>query len=405
MMQHSQPTDVVRAGLPMQIGIGLALIVFTYLHASLSGSYLLDSLGLVAGRDFFNIWHYGVAAFGNDPGAWYDLDAYNARLSSLIADYPGQNWSYPPHMILFAAPFGLLPYNAALLAMTGLSACAFWRVVVSDFEQTDQRRAMWATPAFLFTLICGQFAALVAALFILIWRNLDSRPVVAGMLIALLTLKPQIGFLFPIFLLATGRWRVFMAATVATCALIGLSVAVHGVGIWETFLFSQLGEQSTLLFESHPLTLGLMPSLAVALGMAGLPPSVAMALHWVAALSAIGAMVWIVRRCADPFLGYAVFIATSFVVTPYLMAYDTLVLCWLALAMVARFGATRWQAVTFRLLQAIIPLGVVLSLAAVPGVTLVLWAAFVWIASEASRRSRTTGDADGQIVTSQNACA
>lgn len=62
---HSTRHDM-RSSLPLQTGIGFALLVFTYVNASVDGSYLIDGQGLVAGPDFFNIWHYGLAAFSDD---------------------------------------------------------------------------------------------------------------------------------------------------------------------------------------------------------------------------------------------------------------------------------------------------------------------------------------------------
>ena len=43
---------------------------------------------------------------------------------------------------------------------------------------------------------------------ITIFAWLDRRPVAAGVLIGLLTLKPQLGILFPVMLIASARWRV-----------------------------------------------------------------------------------------------------------------------------------------------------------------------------------------------------
>ena len=48
-------------------------------------------------------------------GQWYDPLHYARALIPIVgADYPGQNWSYPPSMMLLMAPFGRLGYLPAL---------------------------------------------------------------------------------------------------------------------------------------------------------------------------------------------------------------------------------------------------------------------------------------------------
>ncbi len=43
---------------------------------------------------------------------------------------------------------------------------------------------------------------------------LDRRPIVAGLLVALLAIKPHLAILWPIFFALSGRWRAFIAAAV-----------------------------------------------------------------------------------------------------------------------------------------------------------------------------------------------
>jgi hypothetical protein len=45
-----------------------------------------------------------------------------------------------------------------------------------------------------------------------IFAWLDRKPLPAGIPLGLLTPKPQLGALFPVMLVASGRWRVFLVA-------------------------------------------------------------------------------------------------------------------------------------------------------------------------------------------------
>ena len=105
----------------------------------------------------------------------------------------------------------------------------------------------------------------------------------------------------------------------------------------------------------------------------------------------VAIMIWCCLRCKDRFLQFAVFIMSCFIATPYLMAYDTIILCWIAVGMLSRYGASGWQQMSYRLIFALIPIGVALSMAHVPGSSLVMLLMLAWTLSETGlfdRKSR-----------------
>jgi hypothetical protein len=83
----------------------------------------------------------------------------------------------------------------------------------------------------LFCLISGQSSLLTAAMLVAIFALLDRKPVAAGVLIGLLSIKPQLGILFPFMLMASGRWRVFIAAAATALALAGVTAAIFGTRV------------------------------------------------------------------------------------------------------------------------------------------------------------------------------
>src|SRR5712671_3908966 len=80
--------------------------------------------------------------------------------------------------------------------------------------------------------VFGGFAFL--AIYVL--TRTDARPHIAGMCLALMSVKPQLALVFGIFLLFTGRWRAMLWSLPATACLIGLSVAAFGVKPWVNFV-------------------------------------------------------------------------------------------------------------------------------------------------------------------------
>jgi alpha-1,2-mannosyltransferase len=62
--------------------------------------------------------------------------------------------------------------------------------------------------------------------------SLDRRPVLAGVLFGILTVKPQLGLLLPIILLLERRW-VTIASTVMTIAVLFVVTAMlFGLDVW-----------------------------------------------------------------------------------------------------------------------------------------------------------------------------
>jgi hypothetical protein len=119
----------------------------------------------------------------------------------------GQNWSYPPSIMLLAAPFGKLGYLTALAIWTFLGLALFIAVAWRNVSDWRGPLPVLMSPAALMCLISGQSAFVTAALLISVFALMDRRPLAAGVLVGLLTIKPQLGLLFPFFLIASGRWR------------------------------------------------------------------------------------------------------------------------------------------------------------------------------------------------------
>ena len=293
-----------------------------------------DATSLVIGRDYMNFWMYGRAAATADPGQFYDPVLYNQELRALLgANYFGHNWSYPPNIMLVAAPFGRLPYLPGLLIWTALGLAVF--VWIARRQLTDSRLLipLILSPAAVFCVISGQSSLLTAALFIAIFACLDTRPVIAGILIGCLSLKPQLGLLFPVLLVASGRWRTFAAAAATTIAIAGATAILFGPQVWIDFVQKGLPIQNQLMVDDRLILAPFMPTLFMNLREAGAEYVFAMAVQAGVAVLAAVAVFWAYRfrRNADPQLLAALFLACSVVAVPYFLSYDLLPLTCAAL--------------------------------------------------------------------------
>jgi hypothetical protein len=318
-----------------RIGVYSAMIVVIFAVVllgwiALSLPLLVDPRGKPIGADFMSYWSAARLALDGRPEAAFDGAAITLVQHQAVPFLPNiwYPWHYPPIFLLVVAPLGLVPYPAALASFV-VGTAALWAALVRRVF-TDRRA--WivaaATPAGLINLIDGQNAFLTAALagFALLW--LDRRPVAAGVLIGLLAVKPHLAVLFPLALLAEGRWRSIAAAAVTVLALIGASLLAFGWGPWAAFLDHLPVTQA--MADQGAVPWGTMPSPYVFALSVGLPVIVARVLQAVVALFAAGCVWWVWKRHGAAFEAKAAtLVAGSLLVSPYLFYYD---LTWAALA-------------------------------------------------------------------------
>ena len=320
-------------------GVLFVLTVIAYACTTdWSGSIPRDGTTLAVGRDFLNLWMYGRAAFSAEPGLFYDLAAYRDALQTLLGmELNGQNWSYPPSLLFLAAPFGQLGYLPALACWTVLGVGLFLAVARRHVSDWRILIPIAISPAALFCLVSGQSSYLTAAMLIAIFALLDRRPVMAGVLIGLLTVKPQLGILFPFMLMASGRWRIFAVAAVTSLVLAAITAAVFGAQVWIDFVVKGLPVQGLVLADPERIATPFFPTVFMNLRGIDLGTTAAMATQAVFSAAALAATVWAFRfrSQADPALLRALFMACSVSASPYLLSYDLLPLTFAAVALLA----------------------------------------------------------------------
>jgi arabinofuranan 3-O-arabinosyltransferase len=297
----------------------------------------LDGTGLVVGRDFLNFWMYGRAFGDADPGRFYTPETYWEALHALLGpDYPNQTWSYPPNILLLAAPFGALPYLAALALWTAASLAVFAALAVDWRRNRRLALPLLFSPAAILCLLSGQSSFATAALMIGAFRLLDRRPALAGVLIGLLAFKPQLALLFPFWLIAARRWRVVVAAALTVAVLVLATAAVFGPQIWIDYVVRGIPGQNLVLRDPDILGAPFMPTIFMNLRTIGASYEVAMGVQAIFSVAGVAIVIWLgaFRREAQPALAFAMFLACSVFAAPYLLSYDTLALATFAVMLI-----------------------------------------------------------------------
>jgi alpha-1,2-mannosyltransferase len=196
-----------------------------------------------------------------------------------------------------------------------------------------------AYPAVFINLGHGHNGFLTAPLFAGALIQLDRRPVLAGVLIGLITYKPQFGLLIPLVLAASGRWRVFVTAALTIVALALAVTLAFGMDVWSAFLASTKFTRSVVLEQGGTGWYKIQSVFSwVRLWGGGIPLSYAA--QGTVTLTVAGALAWLWRTRASFALKAGALLIGTVLATPYVLDYDLMLLA-PAIAFLAVDGATR----------------------------------------------------------------
>ena len=278
--------------------------------------------GVTASIDFYVFWAAAKLALQGTP-----LDAFSVSRIEEIAAISGGGWmpwAYPPGFMTLVTPFGTLPFALAwgLFVLTSMLA-----LLLATRPFTEGRPqvtlAIALAPAMLPCLLVGQTSVLwLAGLMAALASLAAGRPILAGVFIGLLTLKPQLGLLIPIALLAAGQWRTILAATVTTLILAALPTALYGIAYWSEMLtmMAQHGEA----VRNSVAELPLMISAYSALTGLGLAEPTALAAQWALSATCALAVFLVWRKPNTSFdLKAATLLSAIPLASPYLWHYES----------------------------------------------------------------------------------
>jgi alpha-1,2-mannosyltransferase len=290
----------------------------------------IDAFGFAVGRDFVNSWMGARSAFSGGPAAWFDLPTYNAAIKELIGrpNSPLYYWSYPPHIVLFTWPLGLLGYLPAYVVWC-VAGLTFY-LLAAWAGGVDRKYMLFlaVSPAAAVNVLGGQNGFFTAALLIGGLANLDRRPILSGLLFGILTVKPQFGMLLPVLLVLTGRWRVIAAAVATTIALVAATAFWFGPDIWLDFFRKVMPQQNQLIADAGAGGWPMVLSAFVNARLIGLPSLAAWAIQGVVSAGAVVMVVWTFWRPRDPVLSLAIFITATFLFSPWMLNYDMMIFSW-----------------------------------------------------------------------------
>ena len=275
------------------------------------------------GSDFVVYYSAGSLALTGQAADAYELPLLHREEQRTVGDVQPFPWYYPPQFQLVLAPLALLPYPAAL---------ALWLAGTAAAMGVAMRRVVWpwsvglGLAAFVPVMVCvgfGQNGMLTAALLGGVVLLVDRRPGTAGVLLGLLTYKPQFLIVAGLGLILGRRWRVLGWAGATAGVLVLASVAALGLEAWRGFVDS-LGTASDSLYQRDGSEK--MPGVLAAGVTLGLPRLMSQLLHGAVALPCLLGAAWTWKGNINPARRNAATALATVIVSPYAFVYDLAVL-------------------------------------------------------------------------------
>ncbi|MBA4033675.1 MAG: hypothetical protein C0480_03580 [Bradyrhizobium sp.] len=316
--------------------LGLSVLVFAGWIAVSDG--LIDRNGQPIGTDFSNVYAAGTLTWQGRSADAYEPALQHAAEKAMFdgRDVPFYGWHYPPFFFAIAALVAAVPYAWGLAIWLAASFAAYLAAIRAILPRRETLLVAAAFPAVFVNVGHGHNGFLTAALLGGALHWLDRRPWLAGVLIGLLAYKPQFGILIPIALVAGGRWRTIGAATATVAALIAISFALLGSGIWHAFADSMNFTQ-TVVLEQGGTGWQKIQSIFSAVRAWGTSVPVAYAAQATLFAALAATLAWLWHSDAAFELKAAALALGSLLATPYVLDYDLVVLA-VAIAFFARHG-------------------------------------------------------------------
>jgi hypothetical protein len=283
-------------------------------------------------RDFISFWGAAQLALAGDPAAAYDQARLHEVQAAVVTFVNGDGMPFPyaPAFLALVTPFGLLPFSTSLAVWSAATFAIYLITVRRIFPQSGWLAA--AFPPVFINAAIGQNAFVTAAIFIGGMLLLQRRPFAAGLLLGCLVIKPQLGLLLPIALLAARQRRAIAGAAVSSLGVLAVGAAVFGAAATEAWLaqmplYVNIGRDGLVGWHK-------MASVYAALRQAGAGLELAFVLHLLVAAAA-ALFVWRVWRSdAEAPAKAGILAAATLLASPYVFPYDAVLLVvaffWLA---------------------------------------------------------------------------
>jgi len=317
--------------------------------------------------DFTWIWLSSKFAVSGALAQAYDYSVFSAARAALVGP-PNcilEHLDYPPTLLLFTYPLGLMPYSIAFAAWMVATLLLYLAAVYAIIPRWAAVIAAVTSYPIFWNVLLGHNGFLTAGLIGLALALMERRPWLSGIFLGLLTYKPQFDILFPFALLASRNWRVILSAT-ATSLIFGLAAALaFGYQVWPSFI-AALIDRASSLSESSALNLPLV-SVFGFLRLFGISAHVAWSAQLAVTVVVVATVSALWARPIPHALKAAAIGIGSLLAAPHVISYDLCILS-IAIAFVVKDALSRGFLPGERVIMLMCWAGLILLMGPIPAV-------------------------------------
>jgi alpha-1,2-mannosyltransferase len=259
--------------------------------------------------------------------AWI-TEATNSQFAHwLSAPLPHPLFPYPPLYLLLVLPVAKLPVGWSLL----LSQSAQFLALALALKKFAPGKpwlffliGAFLCPAASYNVLCGSNAVLVTALIVGGVALLETKPLLAGILMGVVIFKPQFFPLLPLALIAARQMRALTGMAASVLALVLFSAALFGPSLWLDWMNVYLHPQQVAGVNGTEWGHSWDDSISTYVSLLGAP-------HWMAtAAQGLGiviamAVTWAAFRSRHH-QRLAILLCAAILASPHVSNYDLLFL-------------------------------------------------------------------------------
>ncbi len=271
-------------------------------------------------KDFAVFYAAAKAVSAGDVQEIYNIDKFQPFVEQIVGQISGiAPWLYPPIFLLFISHLAVLPYLPAMFVWLFTTLFGYIMVIRKIVPHPYIYKLVLGFSASYINFDLGQNGFLSAFLLGAGLLLLKKKPLLAGILLGLISYKPQLALLVVIALVSAQMWRALAAVIATEIILVSCSIALYGIKSWQAFYCNIPFTQSLLENGSFPMVL--MPTVYAFVRLLGGTNNFA---YWIQAIFSILAITIVVVTWYHRIfpMAYVILTVCIFFATPYAMLYD-----------------------------------------------------------------------------------
>lgn len=234
-------------------GVGLLILGGLLLVGSPNYRWNVNKGESPYGSDFLQDWTGANMIVSGQASGLFDPSTFDAWQHA--PQRIGFTWNtdeyyptvYPPPYYLLLSPLGLVEYRWAVVLWLGILLSALFAAATilerAQEKSASQNSISWFWPAMmlfpplLLSLTMGQKGTLWLLICVATWGLMQrQRPLSAGLVFGLLSVKPTLFFFLPLVMLAHRQWRFVLGAGLSFVGLWLAAAVVLPLHVWTEFL-------------------------------------------------------------------------------------------------------------------------------------------------------------------------